>query len=128
MLLLLSWGVLAADGAGCAVDEYYQAVHYNRQYNFAWPPPVLSTPLDPVLSPLLQAVLDVLDEYYTQYNSNVHRGVHTLSARATAAYELAREKVRGPCAAAPQQQPPRQEQQQQRRRRGGHDSCGSWGA
>lgn len=28
-----------------------------------------------------------------QYNSNVHRGVHALSARATAEYELAREKV-----------------------------------
>eukprot|EP00887_Chlorella_sp_A99_P004745 scaffold4.g4745.t1 len=40
-----------------------------------------------------QAVLDVLDTYYLEYNSNVHRGVHALSARATAAYEAAREKV-----------------------------------
>jgi len=26
-------------------------------------------------------------DYYKQYNSNVHRGVHTLSAKATDAYE-----------------------------------------
>ncbi len=32
-------------------------------------------------------VLDALDEYYQVYNSNVHRGVHALSARATAEYE-----------------------------------------
>ncbi|WP_017717496.1 SufS family cysteine desulfurase [Kamptonema formosum] len=38
-------------------------------------------------------VLETLREYYDQYNSNVHRGVHTLSARATSAYEEAREKV-----------------------------------
>ena len=34
-----------------------------------------------------QAVLDALDEYYRGYNSNVHRGVHALSARATMEYE-----------------------------------------
>ncbi|WP_448570341.1 SufS family cysteine desulfurase [Trichothermofontia sp.] len=38
-------------------------------------------------------VLNVLRDYYEQYNSNVHRGVHTLSAKATDAYEGAREKV-----------------------------------
>ena len=38
-------------------------------------------------------VLETLRSYYDEYNSNVHRGVHTLSARATAAYEDAREKV-----------------------------------
>ena len=38
-------------------------------------------------------VLQALDEYYREYNSNVHRGVHALSARATREYELAREKV-----------------------------------
>ncbi|MGH8529603.1 MAG: SufS family cysteine desulfurase [Nevskiales bacterium] len=42
-----------------------------------------------------QAVLDALTRYYRLDNSNVHRGVHTLSERATAAYEGAREKVRG---------------------------------
>jgi cysteine desulfurase/selenocysteine lyase len=40
-----------------------------------------------------QAVLDVLLRYYTTDNSNVHRGVHLLSERATAAYEEARVKV-----------------------------------
>jgi len=38
-------------------------------------------------------VLDVLSQYYLTYNSNVHRGVHDLSARATTAYESARVKV-----------------------------------
>lgn len=41
--------------------------------------------------PLL--VLDTLRDYYEQYNSNVHRGVHTLSAKATDAYEGARDQV-----------------------------------
>ena len=40
-----------------------------------------------------RAVLDALAGYYAGYNSNVHRGVHALSARATTEYELAREKV-----------------------------------
>ncbi|MFZ9738648.1 MAG: SufS family cysteine desulfurase [Prochlorotrichaceae cyanobacterium] len=40
-------------------------------------------------------VLDTLQHYYQDYNSNVHRGVHTLSARATDAYEQAREKIAG---------------------------------
>jgi cysteine desulfurase/selenocysteine lyase len=39
-----------------------------------------------------EAVLRVLDEYYRRYNSNVHRGVHTLSEEATMAFEGAREK------------------------------------
>jgi cysteine desulfurase/selenocysteine lyase len=41
--------------------------------------------------PLL--VLNTLRDYYEQYNSNVHRGVHTLSAKATDAYEGSRDKV-----------------------------------
>ena len=41
-----------------------------------------------------QAVLDALAGYYTGINSNVHRGVHELSARATDAYEAARERIR----------------------------------
>jgi cysteine desulfurase/selenocysteine lyase len=40
-----------------------------------------------------RSVLDALQDYYQQDNSNVHRGVHTLSARATDAYEGAREKI-----------------------------------
>ncbi len=39
------------------------------------------------------AVLQALQHYYERDNANVHRGVHTLSARATDAYEGARDKV-----------------------------------
>ncbi|WP_433744215.1 cysteine desulfurase [Falsibacillus pallidus] len=39
-------------------------------------------------------VIEAIDNYYRQYNSNVHRGVHTLGTRATDGYEGAREKVR----------------------------------
>lgn len=40
-----------------------------------------------------QAVLNAMVHYYEADNANVHRGVHTLSARATEAYEGARDKV-----------------------------------
>ncbi len=40
-----------------------------------------------------RAVLESLRHYYEHDNSNVHRGAHTLSARATDAYEGARDKV-----------------------------------
>ena len=40
------------------------------------------------------AVIAAMDDYYRQYNANVHRGVHTLSEEATAAFEAARETVR----------------------------------
>lgn len=40
------------------------------------------------------SVIEAIDNYYRQYNSNVHRGVHTLGTKATDAYEGAREKVR----------------------------------
>jgi cysteine desulfurase/selenocysteine lyase len=39
------------------------------------------------------AVLDSLDDYWREHNSNVHRGVHTLSEEATALYEEARGTV-----------------------------------
>jgi cysteine desulfurase/selenocysteine lyase len=39
------------------------------------------------------AVLDTLRHYYDSDNANVHRGAHTLSARATDAYEGARDKI-----------------------------------
>jgi cysteine desulfurase / selenocysteine lyase len=39
------------------------------------------------------AVLEALQHYYTHDHANVHRGVHTLSSRATDAYEGARDKV-----------------------------------
>jgi cysteine desulfurase/selenocysteine lyase len=41
-----------------------------------------------------QVVIDALTRYYAAENSNIHRGVHFLSERATAAYEAAREKIR----------------------------------
>jgi cysteine desulfurase/selenocysteine lyase len=39
-------------------------------------------------------VIETIEKYYKEINSNVHRGVHTLGTRATDAYEGAREKVR----------------------------------
>ena len=39
-------------------------------------------------------VLAAIEDYYLRDNANVHRGVHTLAERATAAYEAARERVR----------------------------------
>ena len=41
-----------------------------------------------------QPVLDALVHYYAEENSNVHRGVHSLSGRATDSYEAARETAR----------------------------------
>lgn len=38
-------------------------------------------------------VLEAMDEYYKVYNSNVHRGVHYLSQKATDAFEIVRRKV-----------------------------------
>lgn len=37
-----------------------------------------------------QRVIDALTHYYTYYNANIHRGIHTLAEEATAAYEAAR--------------------------------------
>lgn len=41
-----------------------------------------------------QSVIDTEVAYYSHTNANVHRGVHTLSQRATDQYEAARDKVR----------------------------------
>ncbi len=41
-----------------------------------------------------QVVIDALVEYYSMYNANIHRGIHTLAEEATAAYEATREAVR----------------------------------
>lgn len=40
-----------------------------------------------------QAVIDVIADYYSSYNANIHRGVHSLSQEATDAYEIARQKI-----------------------------------
>lgn len=41
-----------------------------------------------------QAVIDALTGYYSGYNANIHRGIHTLAEEATAAYEATRDAVR----------------------------------
>jgi len=38
-------------------------------------------------------VIDVISDYYSRYNANVHRGVHKLSEEATAAFEGARKRI-----------------------------------
>ncbi|MDF2449173.1 MAG: cysteine desulfurase [Bacteroidota bacterium] len=40
-----------------------------------------------------KAVIDTLTHYYTYQNSNIHRGVHTLSREITTAYEEARKTI-----------------------------------
>ena len=40
-----------------------------------------------------KVVIDALADYYTRYNANVHRGIHTLSEEATDEYEAARRKL-----------------------------------
>ena len=41
-----------------------------------------------------KAVIDALVNYYTQFNANIHRGIHTLAEEATAAYEATRDAVK----------------------------------
>lgn len=40
-----------------------------------------------------QQVIDVIVDYYSNYNANIHRGVHALSQEATDKYEEARHKI-----------------------------------
>lgn len=42
-----------------------------------------------------QSVIDAISRYYSNENSNIHRGVHTLSQEGTTAYEGVRKKVQG---------------------------------
>ncbi|MGY3053221.1 cysteine desulfurase/selenocysteine lyase [Pedobacter sp. UYEF25] len=37
-----------------------------------------------------QVVIDAISDYYSNYNANIHRGIHTLAEEATAAYEATR--------------------------------------
>ena len=39
-------------------------------------------------------VLDAIDNYYSNFNSNVHRGIHTISQEATVMMENSREKIK----------------------------------
>jgi cysteine desulfurase/selenocysteine lyase len=41
-----------------------------------------------------QAVIDALINYYSGYNANIHRGIHTLAEEATAAFEGTRDAIR----------------------------------
>ena len=41
-----------------------------------------------------QVVIDALSHYYSNYNANIHRGIHTLAEEATAAYEATRNCVK----------------------------------
>jgi cysteine desulfurase / selenocysteine lyase len=41
-----------------------------------------------------KAVIDALVDYYTGYNANIHRGIHTLAEEATAAFEATRDTVK----------------------------------
>jgi cysteine desulfurase/selenocysteine lyase len=41
-----------------------------------------------------QAVIDAIVNYYSNYNANIHRGVHSLSQEATDAYEHARQTIK----------------------------------
>jgi cysteine desulfurase/selenocysteine lyase len=43
-----------------------------------------------------ERVIKAMDDYYRCINSNVHRGAHSLSVKATEMYEAAREKVPPP--------------------------------
>ncbi|MCO6496314.1 MAG: cysteine desulfurase [Chitinophagaceae bacterium] len=40
-----------------------------------------------------KAVIESLEEYYRNYNANIHRGIHSLAEKATAAYEATRTQV-----------------------------------
>jgi cysteine desulfurase / selenocysteine lyase len=40
-----------------------------------------------------QSVIDALVDYYSHYNANIHRGIHTLAEEATAAFEATRDTV-----------------------------------
>src|SRR5690606_30113604 len=40
-----------------------------------------------------QQVINAIVDYYSRYNANIHRGVHSLSQEATDAYEQARSRV-----------------------------------
>lgn len=41
-----------------------------------------------------QAVIDALTDYYSRYNANIHRGIHTLAEEATTAFEATRDAAR----------------------------------
>lgn len=42
-----------------------------------------------------RVVLNAIENYYSQFNANVHRGIHTISQEATEMMELSRQKISG---------------------------------
>lgn len=50
-----------------------------------------------------QRVIDAITQYYTAYNSNIHRGAHFLANKATEHYEQARERIAAHIGAASQE-------------------------
>ncbi len=40
-----------------------------------------------------KVVIHAIDEYYNSFNANIHRGIHTLAEKATAAFEASRKTV-----------------------------------
>src|SRR3990167_3064237 len=49
------------------------------------------------------SVIQALNDYYTTYNSNVHRAAHTLATKSTEAYEQSRSKIAAFINAKPQE-------------------------
>src|SRR5580765_5341083 len=41
-----------------------------------------------------QVVIDALIQYYSNFNANIHRGIHTLAEEATASFEETRDAVK----------------------------------
>jgi cysteine desulfurase/selenocysteine lyase len=50
------------------------------------------------------SVIQAMDQYYRNYNANIHRGLHTLAEEATAAYETARQDIANFIGAKPARQ------------------------
>ncbi len=95
---LAARGVPAAEAARPAVSgELLDVYEIRKEF------PILSERIDgrPVIwldnaatTQKPRTVIDRISHFYTHENSNVHRGAHALAARATDAYEAARETVR----------------------------------
>ena len=93
----MTTGTVARGGGGTAPSASIDVLHVRADF------PILGRtvhgkPLvyldNAATSQKPRAVLDAIAAYYSEINANVHRGVHQLSERATAAYEASRERVR----------------------------------
>ena len=93
----MTTGTVARGGGGTAPSASIDVLHVRADF------PILGRtvhgkPLvyldNAATSQKPRAVLDAIAAYYSEINANVHRGVHQMSERATAAYEASRERVR----------------------------------